>query len=124
MQGGVEFRLNFKEYKKLWFFDFYIFFLVSPVTTGEFSISFEWGDIPSCSNGQPNSVPNPIFVLLNVPKGTKYIVLERHIVYFSRRAIYSSHSEGISCFFWVLHSLQQGTRLNFSDLPPRAKGMI
>ena len=50
--------------------------------------------------------------------------IKRLMVYFFRLAIYSSHSEGISCFFWVLHSLQQGTRLNFSDLPPRAKGMI
>ena len=39
----------------------------------EFSLSFEWGDIPPCGNGQPNSVPNPIFILANVPEGTKFI---------------------------------------------------
>lgn len=39
----------------------------------KFSFTFEWGDIPSCNTGSPNVVPNPIFKLKNVPKGTKFI---------------------------------------------------
>lgn len=48
-------------------------FLVSPVMADDFSISFEWGDIPLCTSGNPNIVPNPRFVLSNVPEGTKFI---------------------------------------------------
>ncbi len=47
--------------------------LVSPAIASEFTISFEWGDIPLCTSGQPNVVPNPKFVLSNVPQGTKFI---------------------------------------------------
>ena len=39
----------------------------------EFSFTFEWGKIPLCDTGSPNSVPNPIFTLQNVPAGTKKI---------------------------------------------------
>ena len=48
-------------------------FLVSPVMADEFIISFEWGDIPICTTGNPNRVANPRFVLSNVPEGTKFI---------------------------------------------------
>ncbi|MBN2125206.1 MAG: phospholipid-binding protein [Deltaproteobacteria bacterium] len=44
-----------------------------PAYAGEFSISFDWGDIPLCTSGSPNVVPNPRFVLSNVPEGTKFI---------------------------------------------------
>ena len=47
--------------------------LVTPAVASEFAISFEWGDIPLCTSGQPNVVPNPKFVLSNVPEGTKFI---------------------------------------------------
>jgi hypothetical protein len=50
-----------------------LFFLVSPVLADEFAISFEWGDIPLCTNGAPNTVPNPKFILSNVPENTKFI---------------------------------------------------
>ncbi len=50
-----------------------LFFLVSPVLADEFTISFEWGDIPLCTSGNPNSVSNPTFVLSNVPENTKFI---------------------------------------------------
>lgn len=53
-----------------------LFLLVTTVPAGEFTLSFEWGDIPTCGNGWPNSVPNPIFILANVPEGTKYIKFE------------------------------------------------
>lgn len=39
----------------------------------EFAITFEWGDIPHCTTGRPNVVPNPRFLLSNVPAGTKFI---------------------------------------------------
>jgi hypothetical protein len=44
-----------------------------PAVAAEFSISFEWGDIPLCTTGRPNIVPNPRFVLSNIPEGTKFI---------------------------------------------------
>ncbi|HJO74812.1 MAG TPA: hypothetical protein QGH84_06335 [Rhodospirillales bacterium] len=44
-----------------------------PANADEFSFKFEWGDIPSCTSGNPNIVPNPIFTLSNVPAGTKVI---------------------------------------------------
>jgi phosphatidylethanolamine-binding protein (PEBP) family uncharacterized protein len=40
---------------------------------GDFQMTFEWGDIPLCTSGRPNRVPNPKFVLSNVPEGTKFI---------------------------------------------------
>lgn len=50
-------------------------FLISsvPVMADDFSISFEWGDIPLCTSGNPNIVENPKFILSNVPENTKII---------------------------------------------------
>jgi len=48
-------------------------FLASDVIADDFAISFEWGDIPLCTSGNPNTVPNPKFILSNVPSGTKFI---------------------------------------------------
>ncbi len=39
----------------------------------KFSIEFDWGDIPLCDTGSPNTVKNPTFRLANVPPGTKFI---------------------------------------------------
>lgn len=36
----------------------------------EMDISFEWGDIPRCTSGRPNTVGNPQFELSGVPEGT------------------------------------------------------
>ncbi len=33
----------------------------------QFSISFEWGNTPSCSGDYPDVIANPAFVLSNVP---------------------------------------------------------
>ncbi len=41
-----------------------------------FEFSFDWGDIPLCTSGIPNEMPNPIFRLSNVPHGTRYIRFE------------------------------------------------
>ncbi len=59
--------------KKCVFWVFPLILLVTPVIASDFSISFEWGDIPLCTSGNPNTVPNPRFVLVNVPEGTKFI---------------------------------------------------
>ena len=53
-----------------------LFLVMTTVAAEEFTLSFEWGDIPPCATGWPNSVPNPIFILANVPDGTKYIKFE------------------------------------------------
>ena len=44
-----------------------------PTEAGEFSFTYEWGKIPLCNSGSPNTVPNPIFTFKNVPTGTKTI---------------------------------------------------
>lgn len=35
-----------------------------------FELAFDWGDIPLCNSGYPNTVPSPIFTLRSVPAGT------------------------------------------------------
>ena len=56
------------------------FFLIlmlifSPLTiyASEFSFEFDWSDLKKCTTGNPNTVKNPIFMLQNVPNGTKFI---------------------------------------------------
>ena len=39
----------------------------------EFRITFDWGSIPLCTNGRPNTVPNPVFQVRGVPPGTETI---------------------------------------------------
>ena len=36
----------------------------------EMSVSFQWGNIPRCTTGNPNTVPSPEFILKGVPAGT------------------------------------------------------
>jgi len=50
-----------------------ICFLPTVALSAEFGIAFDWGDIPLCTSGSPNTVKNPAFKLTNVPKGTKFI---------------------------------------------------
>ncbi|MCP5367077.1 MAG: phospholipid-binding protein [Hyphomicrobiales bacterium] len=45
----------------------------APTQAADFTITFEWGDIPLCTTGTPNTVPNPRFTLAGVPEGTKFI---------------------------------------------------
>ena len=40
----------------------------------EFTISFDWGDIPLCTTGRPGKVDNPRFVVKGLPEGTTRIV--------------------------------------------------
>lgn len=45
--------------------------LVSSAAAAQsFSMSFEWGNIPLCTSGRPNTVGNPVFVLRGLPPGT------------------------------------------------------
>lgn len=47
--------------------------LFASPAAAEFEIAFQWGDIPSCTTGRPNSVGSPAFVLSGVPEGTTEI---------------------------------------------------
>lgn len=59
--------------KKCGLLSVFILLFATPAIAADFSISFEWGNIPLCTSGRPNIVSNPRFVLSNVPKGTKFI---------------------------------------------------
>lgn len=50
-----------------------VLFWAASVLAAEFTLNFEWGDIPRCTTGRPNIVSNPRFILSNVPEGTKFI---------------------------------------------------
>lgn len=49
--------------------------LILSATTAmaEFSVTFEWGDIPLCTTGRPNTVGSPRFEVKGVPAGTTSI---------------------------------------------------
>ena len=38
----------------------------------EVKLSFDWGDIPLCTSGNPNTVGNPVFTLSSIPKNAKW----------------------------------------------------
>lgn len=44
-----------------------------PAAAADFSVSFEWGNIPLCTSGNPGTVPNPTFKLSGVPPKTKVL---------------------------------------------------
>lgn len=39
----------------------------------DFSISFTWDGLKSCTSGNPNRVGNPNFVVKGLPEGTQYV---------------------------------------------------
>lgn len=39
----------------------------------DFTVEFNWGDIPLCTTGNPNTVANPRFALSGIPEGTRYL---------------------------------------------------
>lgn len=49
---------------------------VAPAMAAAFSLSFTWGDIPLCTSGNPNTVPNPRFVIQGLPPGTETVRLK------------------------------------------------
>ena len=38
----------------------------------EIKLSFDWGNIPMCTSGNPNIVTNPTFTLSAIPKDAKW----------------------------------------------------
>ena len=44
--------------------------LSATTAAAEFTIAFDWGDIPSCTSGRPNTVGSPAFVIKGLPEGT------------------------------------------------------
>jgi phosphatidylethanolamine-binding protein (PEBP) family uncharacterized protein len=46
-------------------------FIAAPASA--FSFTFDWSGLKLCNSGSPNDVKNPVFVLKDVPAGTKYI---------------------------------------------------
>lgn len=47
--------------------------LCASAAHADMSLSFDWGDIPLCTSGNPNRVDNPEFVISGVPEGTTKI---------------------------------------------------
>ena len=47
--------------------------LFSSVQSSASEFSFEWGDIPRCTTGNPNVVGNPIFTFSEVPEGASWV---------------------------------------------------
>lgn len=46
---------------------------VSTASAADFSIGFDWGNLKTCTSGNPNTVPSPRFRLRGVPAGTAAI---------------------------------------------------
>jgi len=46
---------------------------MATAANAEFKISFQWGDIPSCTSGRPNVVGSPAFVIKGLPEGTNNV---------------------------------------------------
>ena len=47
-----------------------IAFVLTAIPASAFSGSFDWGNIPKCTSGNPNSAGSPSFTLQDVPEGT------------------------------------------------------
>ena len=47
--------------------------LAASPALADFKISFDWGDIPLCTSGNPNKVGSPAFVLKGLPEGTTQV---------------------------------------------------
>lgn len=43
------------------------------MAAAEFSIAFQWGNIPLCTSGRPNTVGNPAFTVRDLPAGTETV---------------------------------------------------
>ena len=46
---------------------------LAPLPANAFEIEFDWSGLKLCQSGNPDTVPNPRFVLSKVPAGTKFI---------------------------------------------------
>ena len=47
-----------------------VFVVLGAPAFADFKLSFEWGNIPKCTSGNPNTVGNPVFKLEGLPVGT------------------------------------------------------
>lgn len=47
--------------------------LLAGAASADMTLSFKWGDIPSCRSGKPGRVGNPEFIVKGVPSGTTSI---------------------------------------------------
>ncbi len=52
------------------------FAVAASAAEADMKLTFQWGDIPLCTSGQPNIVPNPIFELSGLPAGTTHIAFK------------------------------------------------
>lgn len=43
---------------------------IGTAAADDFTLDFDWGDIPRCTTGYPGVVPNPVFTLSGVPEST------------------------------------------------------
>ncbi len=50
--------------------------LTTGAAAAEMTLSFQWGNIPLCTSGRPNTVANPEFILKGVPAGTTRVVFK------------------------------------------------
>ena len=44
----------------------------SKTNAGNITLSFDWGNIPLCTSGNPGSVSNPIFTISSIPENAKW----------------------------------------------------
>lgn len=51
-------------------------FIAAPASAGAFEIGFDWGNIPRCTSGNPNTVGSPAFTVRNAPAGTAQILFK------------------------------------------------
>jgi hypothetical protein len=90
-----------------------IFFLFSFNSfADDFKISFEWGDIPKCTTGNPGIVSNPIFQLSNVPENTKWI----HFKLVDRMSTFNHGGGGVE--FTGQSEIKPGVFMYKSPCPP------
>ena len=50
----------------------FVSLLINTSFAGNITLSFDWGNIPRCTSGNPNAVSNPIFTISSIPKNTKW----------------------------------------------------
>ena len=50
----------------------FIFMFSTIANAEEIKLSFDWGNIPMCTSGNPNIVTNPTFTLSAIPKDAKW----------------------------------------------------
>ena len=46
--------------------------LINTSFAGNITLSFDWGNIPRCTSGNPNAVSNPIFTISSIPANAKW----------------------------------------------------